>query len=108
LRALPFDRIKIDKSFVASILDNAESAAIVNTIVRLGDSLNLPITAEGIEDSAIEDRLRGIGCAKGQGYLYGRPLGAAQVRRLLAEKRLLAQHPEFAQSREMPTIRLAR
>ena len=94
LRALPFDRIKIDKSFVTSILDNAESMAIVNTIVRLGDSLNLPTTAEGIEDAAIEERLRGMGCAKGQGYLYGRPLGATQVRRLLAEKRLLAQRPD--------------
>ncbi len=91
LRALPFDRIKIDKSFVTSILDNPESMAIVNTIVRLGDSLNLPTTAEGIEDIAVEERLRGMGCAKGQGYLYGRPLGAAQVRQLLAEKRLLAQ-----------------
>ncbi|WP_380781290.1 putative bifunctional diguanylate cyclase/phosphodiesterase [Sphingomonas sp. R86520] len=94
LRALPFDRIKIDKSFVASILDNPESMAIVNTIARLGDSLNLPTTAEGIETAAIEDRLRGIGCTKGQGYLYGRPLGAAEVRRLLAEKRLLAQRPD--------------
>ncbi len=94
LRALPFDRIKIDKSFVTSMLDNPESMAIVNTIARLGDSLNLPTTAEGIEDAAIEERLRAIGCAKGQGYLYGRPLGAAQVRRLLAEKRLLAQRPD--------------
>ncbi len=108
LRALPFDRIKIDKSFVASILDNPESAAIVNTIVRLGDSLNLPITAEGIEDTAIEERLCAIGCAKGQGYLYGRPLGAAQIRRLLAEKRLLAQHPDLTKSPvETPAIRLA-
>jgi diguanylate cyclase (GGDEF)-like protein len=94
LRALPFDRIKIDKSFVMSILDNPESMAIVNTIVRLGDSLNLPTTAEGIETAAIEERLRGMGCAKAQGYLYGRPMGAAQVRRLLAEKRLLAQRPD--------------
>ena len=61
-----------------SINDNPESAAIVNAIARLGDSLNLPITAEGIEDAAIEERLRALGCAKGQGYLYGRPLGAAQ------------------------------
>ena len=75
------------------MLDNPESMAIVNTIVRLGDSLNLPTTAEGIEDAAIEERLRAMGCVKGQGYLYGRPLGAAQVRRLLAEKRLLAQAP---------------
>lgn len=89
LRALPFDRIKIDCSFVGSINVNAESAAIVNAIVRLGESLNLPITAEGIEDAAIEERLRAMGCSKGQGYLYGRPLNAANARRLLAEKRLL-------------------
>ncbi len=101
LRALPFDRIKIDKSFVTSMLDNPESMAIVNTIARLGDSLNLPTTAEGIEDAAIEERLRAIGCAKGQGYLYGRPLGTTQVRRLLAEKRLLAQRPD----RDMPPPR---
>ncbi|MBY0304481.1 MAG: EAL domain-containing protein [Sphingomonas sp.] len=93
LRALPFDRIKIDRSFVGSINVNAESAAIVNAIVRLGESLNLPITAEGIEDAAIEERLRAMGCSKGQGYLYGRPLTAANARRLLAEKRLLRNAP---------------
>jgi len=95
LRALPFDRIKIDRSFVTSINDNAESAAIVNAITRLGDSLNLPITAEGIEDAAIEERLRALGCSKGQGWLYGRPLSVAHARRHLAERRLLQ-----AQARE--------
>ncbi|OYY66942.1 MAG: GGDEF-domain containing protein [Sphingomonas sp. 28-62-11] len=89
LRAVPFDRIKIDCSFVGSVNVNAESAAIVNAIVRLGESLNLPITAEGIEDSAIEERLRAMGCSKGQGYLYGRPLSVGNARTLLAEKRLL-------------------
>jgi len=89
LRALPFDRIKIDKSFVMSVNQNAESAAIVNAITRLGESLNLPITAEGIEDQAIEQRIRGLGCARGQGYVYGRPLSLANARRLLAERRLL-------------------
>jgi len=89
LRALPFDRIKIDRSFVMSVNQNAESAAIVNAIVGLGESLNLPITAEGIEDKAIEERLRGLGCARGQGYVYGRPLTAGNARRLLAERRLL-------------------
>src|SRR3546814_15786752 len=54
LRALPFDRIKIDRSFVSSINQNSESAAIVSAIARLGDSLGLPITAEGIEDKDIE------------------------------------------------------
>ena len=93
LRALPFDRIKIDRSFVTSINENAESAAIVNAITRLGDSLNLPITAEGIEDAAIEERLRALGCSKGQGWLYGRPLSAANARRHLADKRLLRIAP---------------
>ena len=89
LRALPFDRIKIDKSFVSSILQNSESAAIVNAIARLGDSLGLPVTAEGIEDAAIEERLRQLGCHKGQGWHYGRPTSIAATRTLLAERNLL-------------------
>jgi diguanylate cyclase (GGDEF)-like protein len=102
LRALPFDRIKIDKSFVMSINENAESAAIVNAIARLGDSLNLPITAEGIEDAAIEERLRALGCSKGQGYFYGRPMSITNTRRLLAEKRLLRQTDGEKPERKAP------
>jgi EAL domain-containing protein (putative c-di-GMP-specific phosphodiesterase class I) len=90
LRALPFDRIKIDKSFVMSLDTNPESAAIVKTITGLGDSLNLPITAEGIEHDHIADRLAQMGCHKGQGYLFGKPMSIATTRRLLAENRLLA------------------
>jgi diguanylate cyclase (GGDEF)-like protein len=89
LRALPFDSIKIDKSFVITIGDNAESAAIVAAITRLGESLNLPVTAEGIEGAEIEERLRQLGCNKGQGWLYGRPLPMAAARTLLAERNLL-------------------
>ncbi|WP_404333305.1 putative bifunctional diguanylate cyclase/phosphodiesterase [Sphingomonas sp. MMS12-HWE2-04] len=91
LRALPFDRIKIDKSFVISLNENANSAAIVHAIVGLGESLNLPITAEGVEDGEIEARLRALGCAKAQGWFYGKPLSMTAVRRLLAERRLLLQ-----------------
>jgi len=90
LRALPFDRIKVDRSFVASMGSSPESAAVVNAIVRLGDSLHLPVTAEGIEDAEAEALLRDMGCTRGQGYLYGRPVNAANARRLLAERRLLA------------------
>ena len=103
LRALPFDRIKIDKSFVGSIGENAESAAIVNAIARLGDSLNLPVTAEGIEDAEIEARLRSMGCARGQGYHYGRPMTIAQVRRMLVEKRLLVGSPPPEPDADTPT-----
>ena len=89
LRALPFDRIKIDKSFVTTICDNAESAAIVAAITRLGESLGLPVTAEGVESAEIEERLRQLGCHKGQGWLYGRPLPISAARTLLAERNLL-------------------
>ncbi len=90
LRALPFDRIKIDKSFVTTICENAESAAIVAAITRLGESLGLPVTAEGIETTEIEERLRQLGCHKGQGWLYGRPLPLSAARTLLAERNLLS------------------
>ena len=57
-------------------IDNAESAAIVNAIVRLGESLNLPITAEGVEDAGDRGAAAALGCAKGQGYSV-RPSDAA-------------------------------
>ena len=78
-----------DKSFILSINESADSAAIVNAIARLGESLNLPVTAEGVENAAVEERLRVIGCAKAQGWYYGRPMSIANVRRMLAERRLI-------------------
>lgn len=89
LRALPFDRIKIDRSFVSSMLDNAESAAIVSAIAGLGASLDVPITAEGIEDDQIIGKLKALGCTKGQGWFYGQPMNIDQARALLAQKDLL-------------------
>lgn len=91
LRALPFDRIKIDRSFVQLLNRDADSAVIVNAIVRMGESLNLPITAEGVEDPAIAARLLALGCAKAQGWHFGRPLSIAGARRMLAERRLIQQ-----------------
>jgi diguanylate cyclase (GGDEF)-like protein len=89
LRALPFDRIKIDRSFVSSMLDNAESAAIVSAIAGLGASLDVPITAEGIEDDQIIGKLKALGCTKGQGWYFGQPLNIDQARALLAQKDML-------------------
>ncbi|MEH6791290.1 MAG: EAL domain-containing protein [Parasphingorhabdus sp.] len=93
LRALPFDRIKIDRSFVSSLIRNPESKAIVKAIHGLGSSLGMPITAEGIEDRETESELRAIGCAKGQGWYYGRPLTIDETRKALAERNLLAAGP---------------
>jgi len=77
LRTLPFDRIKIDRSFVTGVVDNTDSAAIVRAITMLGEELDLPITAEGIETDAVLERLREYGQISGQGYLYGYPQPAA-------------------------------
>src|SRR4029077_3215576 len=76
LKALPFDRIKIDRSFVSALLDDEQSSAIVNTIASLGQSLRLPITAEGVETEDVKARLQTIGCANAQGWLFGRAVPA--------------------------------
>ena len=89
LRALPFDRIKIDRTFISSMLDNAESAAIVNAIAGLGLSLQVAVTAEGIEDENVIARLKELGCGQAQGWLYGQPLNSDQVRTLLIKKNML-------------------
>jgi diguanylate cyclase (GGDEF)-like protein len=100
LRALPFDRIKIDRSFVSSMLENAESAAIVSAIAGLGASLDVPITAEGIEEEQIIDKLKALGCTKGQGWFFGQPLNIDQARALLAQKDLLPSRRRHAEAKE--------
>jgi diguanylate cyclase (GGDEF)-like protein len=90
LKAFPFDRIKIDRSFVSSMLDNVESAAIVNSIASLAASLGVPITAEGIESEEMRAYLDDIGCADGQGWLYGRPASKEDLVKLLPQIALSA------------------
>lgn len=90
LRVLPFDRIKIDRSFVGSLECDAESAAIVTAIAGLGETLNLPITAEGVESETVARRVAAMGCRAAQGYLYGAPLSLGETRRLLEREGRLA------------------
>ena len=96
LRSLPFDRIKIDRSFVSTLASNKESATIIRAITAIGSGMNLPITAEGIESAEVLDELRQYGDFKGQGFLYGRPATAGAVREMLAEVNLLAVTPQAA------------
>ena len=102
LRSLPFDRVKIDRSFVGELRRVAEAAPdalngeehrdhIVNTLVSLGKGLQIPVTAEGIEDDSILQTLRKMGEMKGQGYLYGRPEDAAAVLKRLSELNMLSE-----------------
>ncbi|HVZ99097.1 MAG TPA: EAL domain-containing protein [Caulobacterales bacterium] len=71
LRELPIDKIKIDRSFVGSMVSDRENATIVGALVGLGKALGLDVTAEGVEDGATADALRAMGCGLGQGYLFG-------------------------------------
>lgn len=93
LRTLPFDRLKIDRSFIAELNSPEGRSKIVDAIVSLGRGLNMPITAEGIEDEQILETLKKMGRLKGQGYLYGRPETAAEVRERLRESGQLAERP---------------
>jgi EAL domain-containing protein (putative c-di-GMP-specific phosphodiesterase class I) len=79
LHSFPFDKIKIDKSFLKSAATSPQSAAIMRTVLALGRSLEIPVLAEGVETEDQLDLLRREGCDEGQGYLFGypQPLGGA-------------------------------
>lgn len=97
LRNLPFDRLKIDRSFVTELREQGSGAKIVDAIIRLGDGLNMPVTAEGVEDQAILDALAPFENIKAQGYLFGVPENGADVRDRLERLDLLI--PRFPQDR---------
>jgi diguanylate cyclase (GGDEF)-like protein/PAS domain S-box-containing protein len=78
LQSFPFDKIKIDRSFIMKLTRDSKSATIVRTIISLGKGLSLPITAEGVETEEQLTLLREEGCDEVQGYLVGKPLPIAQ------------------------------
>ena len=79
LRRLKFDKIKIDRSFVDTMLISSESEKLVDTILHLAQSFSLSVTAEGIEDEAVALALTTKGCALGQGYLFGKPMPSSKI-----------------------------
>ncbi|WP_342359549.1 EAL domain-containing protein [Terrarubrum flagellatum] len=84
LRRLPIDKIKIDKSFVDGV-DKVQSAAIVHAVVALGRALGLKVCAEGVETPLQQQFLKAAGCHLLQGYLFSRPVDAAQIDLMLAK-----------------------
>jgi EAL domain-containing protein (putative c-di-GMP-specific phosphodiesterase class I) len=79
LHRFPIDRVKIDRSFVARLLDQGDNdgTPIVRAILALADHIGIDVVAEGIENAAQRDRLRTLRCQLGQGYLFARPAAAA-------------------------------
>jgi EAL domain-containing protein (putative c-di-GMP-specific phosphodiesterase class I) len=85
LHHFPFDRLKIDRSFIHTMYEDEKSSAIVKTILVLGENLKMEVVAEGIETPSQYELLRRLGCRLGQGYLFSRPVCAADAERLLHE-----------------------
>ncbi len=82
LKHLPLDTIKIDRSFVAGIHENADRS-IVEAVIALAHGLGIGVVAEGIETERQAERLRELGCDLGQGYLFSPPVPAEKTARLL-------------------------
>lgn len=83
LHRFPFERLKIDRSFVSKMDDDKKCGAIVKTILMLGENLNIEVVAEGIETERQLELLRSYGCMTGQGYLFSRPVPAKDAEKLL-------------------------
>jgi len=95
LRSFPFDRIKLDASFVSEIEHNEQAVSILRSVAALGNTLGMPVLAEGIEQPAQLAIITREGCAAVQGFLVGRParqlVNAQQVRQAMMLKPQLVE-----------------
>ncbi len=92
LQALPFDELKVDRSFVCSMIQSRDSRKIVAAVIGLGQSLKLTTVAEGIENETQADILRWLGCDVGQGWLYGPPVSVQDLSKVIAAPMSTATH----------------
>jgi diguanylate cyclase (GGDEF)-like protein len=83
LRQLSLDQLKIDRSLIRTIADNAEDRAVVRSVIELARALDLSVVAEGVENEDVHRMLRELGCPMGQGWYYGRPVTGPQIVRTL-------------------------
>jgi EAL domain-containing protein (putative c-di-GMP-specific phosphodiesterase class I) len=86
LRRFPIDALKIDQSFIREVITNHDDSAIVTSIILMGHSLNLSVVAEGVETRAQLDYLRVLECDQAQGYLFSKPVPAAQALALVLQR----------------------
>jgi len=96
LRSFPFDKIKIDKSFVKDVLVHPDSLAIVRAVAGLGVSFGVPTVAEGVETAEQLEQVRLAGCTQCQGYYFGKAMPNEEVQRLLHQRRKRVRKPGYA------------
>jgi EAL domain-containing protein (putative c-di-GMP-specific phosphodiesterase class I) len=86
LKRLPFDQVKIDRSFIRDLHDDAGSRAIARTVISLGNALGLKVLAEGVETEEQHKMLMDLGCNLFQGYLFGRPIPLDDFKKMWMEE----------------------
>jgi EAL domain-containing protein (putative c-di-GMP-specific phosphodiesterase class I) len=84
LQSFPFDKLKIDRSFIQNLLTRPGASAIVRAITELANALGMETTAEGVEENDQLTELRSHGCSSVQGFLFSKPISAAAVDLLLS------------------------
>ena len=89
----PFDKIKIDRSFISALGSNTNVHGIVESIIRLGKTLNMKVTAEGVENVAQADTLRSMHCGQVQGFLFAKPMAMADLAATLLRHDLAKMRP---------------
>jgi EAL domain-containing protein (putative c-di-GMP-specific phosphodiesterase class I) len=99
LTKFPVSRIKIDRSFIDKVTDDAEDAAIVRSLIAMAHNLKLGIIAEGVETEAQARFLLEERCEEAQGFLYAKPLSAADFETYLKERRL-ALHVAYPRQKQ--------
>jgi diguanylate cyclase (GGDEF)-like protein len=92
LQSFPFDKLKIDRSFIQNLLTRDGASAIVRAITELAHALNIETTAEGVEETAQLMELRAHGCSSVQGFLFAEPMTAGDVDKLFREEEAAAQN----------------
>jgi EAL domain-containing protein (putative c-di-GMP-specific phosphodiesterase class I) len=83
LRSFPFDKIKIDRSFIIDLSNSVDSLTIVRAVISLANGLNMITTAEGVETKQQQEALCAIGCTEMQGYLFSPPRPVGEILHLV-------------------------
>jgi diguanylate cyclase (GGDEF)-like protein len=108
LQAFPFDKLKIDKSFVDKIGSRQQATVIVTAVLGLGRSLDIPVLAEGVESEEQRTFLNSEACAQAQGYLFGKPAPLAEIRHLVYDEGVPPEKPAKPQRIAPPVVEVRR